>query len=34
MRMRNGRKIEKLIRTHLIRGKNIIKKTIRKKREG
>ena len=34
MRTRNGRKIEKLIRTHLIRGKNTIKKTIRKKREG
>ena len=34
MRTRNGRKIEKLIRTHLIRGKNIIKKTIRRQREG
>ena len=34
MRTRNGRKAEKLIRTHLIRGKNIIKKAIRKKREG
>jgi len=34
MRTRNGRKIEKLIRTHLVRGKNIIKKTIRKQREG
>jgi DNA-binding GntR family transcriptional regulator len=34
MRTRNDRKVEKLIRTHLIRGKNIIKKTIRKQREG
>ena len=34
MKTKNGRKIEKAIRTHLIRGKNIIKKTIRKKREG
>ena len=34
MRTRNGRKIEKLIRTHLIRGKNIIKKTIRRQQKG
>jgi DNA-binding GntR family transcriptional regulator len=34
MRTRNGRKAEKLIRTHLIRGKNVIKKTIRKQQEG
>jgi len=34
MRTRNDRKVEKLIRTHLIRGKNIIKKTIRKQQEG
>ena len=34
MRTRNDRKVEKLIRTHLVRGKNIIKKTIRKQREG
>ena len=34
MRTRNGRKIEKLIRTHLIRGKHIIKKTIRRQQKG
>ena len=34
MRTKNGRKIEKLIRTHLIRGKSIIKKTIRRQRKG
>jgi DNA-binding GntR family transcriptional regulator len=34
MRTRNGRKIGKLIRTHLIRGKNILKKTIRRQQKG
>ena len=34
MKTKNGRKIEKLIRTHLIRGKNIIKKTIRRQQKG
>jgi DNA-binding GntR family transcriptional regulator len=34
MRTKNGRKIEKLIRTHLIRGKSILKKTIRRQRKG
>ena len=34
VRAGNGRKVEKLIRTHLTRGKNIIKKTIRRQREG
>jgi DNA-binding GntR family transcriptional regulator len=33
MRTRNGRKIEKLIRTHLIRGKNIIKRKIKKQQK-
>ena len=34
MKTKNGRKIEKLIRTHLIRGKHIIKKTIRRQQKG
>jgi hypothetical protein len=34
VRARNGRKVEKLIRTHLTRGKSIIKKTIRRQRKG
>jgi len=34
MKTKNGRKIEKLIRTHLIRGKNILKKTIRRQQKG
>jgi len=34
MKTKNGRRIEKLIRTHLIRGKHIIKKTIRRQQKG
>ena len=34
MKTKNGRKIEKLIRTHMIRGKNIIKRRIKRLGEG
>jgi DNA-binding GntR family transcriptional regulator len=34
MRARNGKKIEKLIRKHLVRGKNVIKGRIRRQRKG
>ena len=33
IRTKNGRRIEKLIRTHMVRGKNIIKRRMRRQRE-
>ena len=33
MRVKNGKKIEKLIRKHLVRGKNVIKRKIKKQQK-